>query len=273
MSRARTHKIKLIERRLRRRRWPRFQVSLILAGAALAGFLTSFSLLHAGIMWMWLRYFVAIFVAYGVFLLLLRLWLWLQRHSINGSVDLPDLEFSHSAASGQGAGFHFGGGGDFGGGGAGGSWAGGAASSSSLGGSSFANSISIDLDLQEGWLLVLAIGAIIGGLIASFYIIYIAPGLLAEILVDGALVAGLYKRVKHIEQGNWLRAAVRRTVVPAILAALFFTLAGYALQKAAPHVYSIGGVWSSLRQRVSTNRRASYNNRVQPPLPRRAFYP
>ena len=246
MSRARVYRIEIIERLLLRKRWPRFQVSLMLAGTALAGFLTSFSLLHAGIVWMWLRYSVAILVAYCVFLLLLRLWLWLQRHSINGDVDLPDLEFSHSAASGQGAELHFGGGGDFGGGGAGGSWAEGAASSSSSGGRSFADSISIDLDLQEGWLVVLAIAAVIGGLIASFYIIYIAPGLLAEVLVDGALVAGLYKRVKHIEQGNWLRAAVRRTVVPAILAALFFTLAGYALQRAAPHARSIGEVWSSL---------------------------
>jgi hypothetical protein len=87
---------------------------------------------------------------------------------------------------------------------------------------------------------------LIGGLIASLYIVYIAPALLAEILVDGALVAGLYRRVKRLEQRHWLRAAVRQTLLPAVLVALFFTVAGYALQKAVPGAHTIGEVWHQL---------------------------
>jgi len=64
--------------------------------------------------------------------------------------------------------------------------------------------------------------------------IYIAPALLAEVSIDGALVTGLHRRVKRIEQREWLRAAVRQTLIPALLVVLSFTLAGYALQRAIP---------------------------------------
>ena len=70
---------------------------------------------------MWLRYPVAILTAYGVFLMLLGIWLWLQRHSLDVDLDLPTLDFTPSTASGPGESLHFGGG-DAGGGGAGGSW-------------------------------------------------------------------------------------------------------------------------------------------------------
>ena len=70
-----------------------------------------------------------------------------------------------------------------------------------------------------------------------------APVLLAEIQVDGALVAGLYKRVKGIEQRHWLRTAVRRTLLPALLVALFLATAGYALQRAVPEAHTMGDVW------------------------------
>jgi hypothetical protein len=112
---------------------------------------------------------------------------------------------------------------------------------SSSGGGSFLGNL--DLDLEEGWLLVIAVVAILGGLFATLYVIYIAPALLAEILVDGVLVTGLYKQLKKIEQRHWLRAAVRRTLLPAILATILFTVAGYAMQKAVPEAHSIGEVW------------------------------
>ena len=99
------------------------------------------------------------------------------------------------------------------------------------------------MDLEELWLLVFAVIALIGGLVASLYVIYIAPVLLAEILVDGVLISLLYKRVKGIEQTYWLRTAVKRTLIPAFLVAFFFTIAGFAMQKAVPQAHSIGEVW------------------------------
>jgi len=191
---------------------------------------------------MWLRYPIAILIAYCLFLLLLALWLWLQRRSLD--MDSSVIDFIPNGPSGHVESFQVDGGGDFGGGGAGGSWGESVSSSSSGVSSSGSHTVGFDLDLEEGWLIVIAIVALLGGLIATFYIIYIAPALLAEILVDGALVAGLYRRVKRIEQRHWLRAAVRRTLLPALLVALFFSVAGYALQKAIPEAHTIGEIWN-----------------------------
>ena len=249
MDQARERRVEIIKRRLLRRRMPRFQVSLILSLTGLAGFLTSFLLLNLGVVGMWLRYPIAILIAYCMFLLLLSLWLWLQRRTPHVGSGPSFLDFIPSGASSHGEGIQFGGGGDFGGGGAGGSWGESVSSSSTVSsGSSAPKGMGFDLDLGEGWLIVIAILALIGGLMASFYVIYIAPSLLAEILVDGALVAGLYKRVKHIEPRHWLRAAVRLTLLPAILTAIFFTVAGYALHRAVPNAHSIGEAWNHVRR-------------------------
>ena len=95
-------------------------------------------------------------------------------------------------------------------------------------------------------MVVVVIVAVAAALVAIFYVIYAAPVLLAEILVDGALVTGLYTKLKGVEQRHWLRAAVRRTLLPALIAALFFSIAGYALQKAAPKARSVGEAWRYL---------------------------
>jgi hypothetical protein len=196
---------------------------------------------------MWLRYPIAILFAYCVFLFLLRLWLWAHGRQLKADLDSSVLDFTPSGGSGSPESFEIGGGGDFGGAGSGGSWGESVASSSEVSGSSFAaDGIGFDLDLEEGWLLVVAVIALIGGLIASLYIVYIAPALLAEILVDGVLLAGLYRRVKHIEQRHWLRAAVRRTLLPALLCATLFAVAGYAMQTAFPEAHSIGDIWKHL---------------------------
>ncbi|MBA2341523.1 MAG: hypothetical protein H0V88_14135, partial [Pyrinomonadaceae bacterium] len=102
-------------------------------------------------------------------------------------------------------------------------------------------------DLDELWLVVVFVVAILGSLVAAFYVVYIAPALLAEILVDGLLMTGLYKRLKGIEQRHWLRAAIRRTLLPVLLVATLFTIAGYAMQRAAPEARSIGDVWEHIR--------------------------
>lgn len=243
--------IKDVKRRLLSSSLPRLQMSLILSLTGLGGFLASFSLLHLGLSWMWLRYPLAILFAYSLFLLLLRLWLFLQQprsNNLGSSIDLPNVDPSYSPSPNYGKGFSFSGeGGDAGGAGAGVSWGNSAASTSSSssssagGGGSFLGNL--DLDLEEGWLLIIAVVAILGGFLATLYVIYIAPALLAEILVDGVLVTGLYKQLKKVEQRHWLRTAVRKTLLPAILATILFTVAGYAMQKAVPEAQSIGEVW------------------------------
>ena len=230
---------------------PRLIVTLILSMTAMAAFLTSFVLLWMGVLKMWVRYPAAILVAYLVFLLFLAIWLWLQRGSLDPDLDALELIPTDLGPAHQHEGF--GDVGDFGGGGMGGNWTS-SVSSSSQPGISGGGSVSpdgiLDLDLDEGCLpvlaIILAVVVIIGGVIVSFYVIYIAPALLAEILLDGVLAAGLYRRVRRIEHRHWLRAALRRTIVPAALALVFFSVAGYLLQWAIPNAHTIGEVWSHL---------------------------
>lgn len=226
---------------------PRFQMSVILLLTGFIGFLTSFFLLHLGISQMWLRYPLSILFAYSAFLLLLRIWLAFQRYAGNfdsrASIDFP----IDSGLDNGGAEFNFGGGGDFSGGGTGGSW--GDSVPSSLNGngeSSSLDGLGFYLDLDELVFVVIAIIALIGGFIASLYVIYIAPILLAEILVDGLLLKRLQRRVANIESKHWLKTAIRKTLLPAILCALFFGIAGGALHAIAPETKSIGEVWSFL---------------------------
>ena len=209
-------------------------MSLILLLTGLAGFLASFSLLHLNVSRMWIRYPIAILIAYGVFLLLLRLWLWIYGRDMDVDLDSADVVLElPSGGSGPSEVSHFNASADIG-------------DSHTGVSSSWWSGIDFDLDLEEGWFLVIAIIVLIGALIASLYIIYIAPLLLAEILIDGVLLVGLYKRVKHIDQQHWLRAAVRRTVIPVLLIAMFFSIAGFAMQRVAPEAHSIGGFWKNI---------------------------
>lgn len=258
--------IERVRRRLLRGGWPRLFMSFLLILTGGAGFLVSSALLHLGVEQMAVRYPLAVLAAYSVFLLLLRLWLALQRRNwgrFDANLDLAGLDlnpFGSSVSPSDAAGF--GGGGDFGGGGAGGSWeasptppgsslSGGSSSigsgASSGGGSSF--DLGLDVDFDEGcFLLLIPILAIVGLLAAMFYVVYVAPIFLAEIMVDGLLLAGLYKRLKKIEPQHWLRSCVRRTLWPVVLTTALFIAAGYLMQRARPEARSIGDFW----QRVAS---------------------
>src|SRR5262249_38416438 len=67
-----------------------------------------------------------------------------------------------------------------------------------------------------------------------------APTFLAELLLDTMLAAGLYRRVRGVEEGHWLRTAVRRTAWPFVCVVLGFALAGALMQTYAPNANSIG---------------------------------
>lgn len=243
LAENRERRVAEIKHQLLRDSFPRIEISIILLFTALTGFLTSYWLLHAGFSSMTLRYPVCIAAAYCIFLLLLRLWLGLHNPQTRAGnsydnlvgdlpVSLADTTINESSR----AAFEFGGGGDFSGAGAGGSWGSG-------GDLPILDGVDLGFDSEElGW-IILAVIAILGGLLATFYIVWIAPILFAEILVDGVLITGLYHRVKKIERRYWLKTAVKKTLLPAVLAALFFSLAGFAMHKISPEAHSIGEVW------------------------------
>jgi hypothetical protein len=245
-------------------------MSLILAATGAAGFVASFAMLHLGVWRMWIRYPLAVLFAYGVFIVLLRVWLFLHGRAARGRV--PDLDL-HAADVATDIALDsvdlarerldtFGGAGDFGGGGAGGGWGDGLsaglrqaapaydAGSASVGGGGggsgggdWLSGLDFDLDSEGCVFFLLAVALVVAGVCASLYVVYAAPLLLAEILVEGVLLSGLYRGMKRAREGDWLGAALRRTWLPVLLTVVTFAAAGYLLGRAAPRARSIGEAW------------------------------
>ena len=214
--------------RLLRRGLPRFQMSVLLALTGATGFLASFGMLKLGVESMTLRYPVAVALAYGVFLLLLRLWLKLQRDGWGEAVDfgmdvLENSDFAVSDAPHP---------------------MGGGASLARDSGSG----LDFSFDLEGAGVLVLLAVLIVAvaALGAALWVLWIAPGLLAEVLVDGLVLAALYRRLRRPQPTWWLTGAVRRTCVPALIVAVLLSGAGALLHQAVPGARSIGAAWKAV---------------------------
>ena len=223
-----------MQKRLITHSYPRLVVLLIVALSGLGAFLFSAVTLELGFTQMGLRYFGATLVGYLTFLLLLRAWIAYERRDWHIDGDLPDLG-SRGGDSAKDALF---GGGRSGGGGSAGSW------HPSQG---FDTDLDLDLDIGDLWVVVVAGICALGGLIAILYVVYAAPVLLAEVALDAALVAGLYRKLRQEDARHWLTSAIRHTWAPALVAGLFLIVAGEAIQWALPDARSIGDVWRQIR--------------------------
>jgi hypothetical protein len=225
------------KRQLERDSFPRLQMGLIVAVTGGAGLLMSFVLLQSGMGSMAVRYVV--------FLLLLWAWLRAKEDDFN---DIPDFSnaMPNLSGSGNSAPFHSGGGGDFGGGGASGSFDG--STSQSFAGvddgasSSIGEALGSVGDADELAIPILAIVFALGMAVASLYVVYLAPTLFAELLVDGVLSYTLYRHLHKVETHFWLSTAFKRTVIPFLLTAIFLAIVGAAMAHYAPGARSIGEV-------------------------------
>jgi len=228
--------VKRTRKRLLRRGLPRLQMFGLLVLTGATGFLSSFVLLKSGVDSMTLRYPVAVALAYGAFLLLLRIWLHLQREGGPEVTDVIDLGVDsletvgsfgpdHGGLPADGAKFH--------GGGSGEDWG---------------FDLGFDFDLEGAGLLVLLAVLLIAvsALGAALWVLWIAPGLLAEVLVDGLIMTALYRRLRQPQPTWWLTSAVSRTCVPALIVAVFLSFAGGLLHHAVPGAHSLGVAWKAV---------------------------
>ncbi len=235
----------------------RREMALGVIVAGVSGLVTSFVALHLGLTRMAVRYPLAVAVAYAVFLG--YLWIWLRMHGIrirsearNRTIEISSSDLDVVAfpfRSDAPAPFEFGQGGGFAGGGGGAEWG------ESTGPEAPAHAVatanvakkagaSSGIDLDDGaWVLLVAGIAAAVVLGAAIYVIYIAPVLFAEILLDAALAAGLYHRLRGVDAHSWWRTAIRRTIVPAAASALIVSVAGAVMQSVYPQASSIGMVW------------------------------
>lgn len=235
-----------VEQMLLATSFPRLHMVLILSTAAVGAFLTSASLVALGLDSMAARYALAVGGGYFFFLAFVRLWIAYQTRNWSfgqrterqqaldlASVDLPDL----SAFASADAGFS-GGGGAFGGAGASGGFDGGV----TTGGSSSSALDAVSGGDGEGIAIVIAVLALLGGLIALGFVVYSSPILLAEVLLDVAVVGALYRKNQRHERGHWAAGVLRRTYKPALVLTIFAAIFGAAIQSLAPEEHTLGAV-------------------------------
>lgn len=207
-------------------RWPRLVMSGVLALAGGIGFLSAVLMLHAGIERMWLRYPLAVLVAWIAFLGLVRLWV-----VIEGRLFVPDEEMERLCREGDDPGEM--------------------PSHGETTGEFWARWFDIlgnwgppDTD-ADGCLVSIALwvgGGLLLIVVAGIFVVVAgAPMLIAEIFLDAILVAALYKRMAQLDRRWWLTGAMDRTWFPVLWTMITLGLAGFAIQQIAPEAKSIGG--------------------------------
>lgn len=237
---SRSQLIDRIRRELEHRGYPRLQMLLLVSLTGGAGFLASYALLHAGLETLSWRYGLAVVIAYLFFLLLL--WLWLRTDAADyGDIAESLVDVADAVPPRGGNTQYQGGGGKFSGRGSSDQW-------------EDANSEPLvelpdvgDLPDAEGLaiplgILLAVVTIVVTVLVASVSIVYSAPVLFAELLVDGVLAATLYRRLRRLDSRHWLQSAVRRTFVPFAITALLMMAAGWGLSSYAPTARSLGEV-------------------------------
>lgn len=222
----------------------------LVGGAGLTGFITSASLLTAGMSAPWLRYPLAAAAGYVAFLGGLRAWLALRQRRFDGDADLSVLDLlgpDADASSPVGAG-GFGGGGGFSGGGgsavldAAEAGAAGAEAKSSI----LAGGLEAAADADEGAVVIVPLvlgAAAVVGVLASFAVLYNAPVLFAEVLLDSAIAAVAYRRLRRHSSAHWTAGVLRRTWKPMLAIGTVLVALGVAIPWLVPGADSIGDLF------------------------------
>lgn len=265
---ARQLNAKQVEARLLATSFPRLQMVLILSLAAVGTFLCSATLVRCGVRSMGLRYALSVLGGYLSFLSFVRVWIayqtrnWsfgrtkpaaseqshLANHVADGldvlsKLDVPDLSALGDLGSAAGSAFS-GGGGSFGGGGASGSFA------LDLGSGDSGASDALDAvsGSDEALPILIAVIALLGGLVALGFVVYSSPLLFAEVLLDVAVVGAVYKKNQRHERSHWAAGVLGRTYKPMLVLTVFAAIFGFAMQSMAPHATTLGAVLKASNQ-------------------------
>ena len=223
----------------------RFQMSLILTAVVASGVLSSKLLLMAGFHSLRLRYPIAVLVSYGVFLGLVRVWLWYVSIRRDAGVRLGAFDggngFSWGGGSGGGSGgsaVRFGGG-DSGGAGASDAWGeSGAAEFVAApvpeggGGGGWFPDLDFNLDGDGLWVLILLAVLILGIVFAGGYLVYAAPQILPEAAWQFAL-AGVLKKASA-KDGNWMPGVMMSSAIPFIVVLILAAVLGWTAHHTCP---------------------------------------
>ena len=217
--------------------WPRAQMLLIVGLTTGAGLLSSWLLLFGGMTAMGPRYAISVALAYLVFLLLL--WVWLRSDSSDYQIDIPSPPSSSSsqssascrpgseAATTPRSSFD-------------------STSSSSdglgqaLGDVGMGDVLGASDEAAIPLILVVILLALLAGVFVVIgSVVWSAPALFAELLFDGVLAAGLYRRMRLGDAQHWLQTALRHTFFPFLLTLVLVAGAGFAIQHFHPEAVTL----------------------------------
>jgi hypothetical protein len=246
-----------IERRIAHDYYCRFHMTLILAAVIASGVLASKCLLVIRVP-LGFRYPFAVLASYGVFLLLIRIWIWYVSVRQSGGSGMGG--FSWSGGSSSGSSFSFGGssggggssrglsgfgGGDSGGAGASDSWAGNEAAalvaqpspapsasgghwwSGKFGGGGGGGD-------DDGWIVVLILAALIACILGGgIYLVVAAPHIMPEAAAQ-MLLAGTLTRVSKEHHHNWMAGVLRSTWIPFLIVLVLATALGWEAHRYCP---------------------------------------
>jgi hypothetical protein len=243
----------------------RFHMSLIVMAVVASGVLSSKCLLLAGVHSLRLRYPIAVLCAYGVFLGMVRLWIWYvairqvavaaggggNRGTVLDGVDVavPDVSLPDVSSGAPSVSF---GGGDAGGAGASDAWgmaahdvqASSRSSASTTSGSGSSWFPDLDLDFgDDGWwiLLILALLAIVI-FCAGGYLVYAAPDILGEAAWQAVLGSVLVRARQHAKAG-WMTGVVRSTAIPFTVVLLVAGVLGWQAHRYCPKAARLAQVF------------------------------
>ena len=224
----------------------RLDMIVILTGTFGAGLVATRLLLYLHVNHLGIRYGLAIALAFGTFLLFVRVWLAyvafragvasMKRDRSDGwfdsitfscdGVSFPDFDGLSTGGGGiESSSIHLGGG-KFGGGGASGSWGGASdqpsiamplkasgSSGTSVGSKSGGSGFDIGGD-DDFVLIVLVIAFIVAVAAAVCYLIWAAPVVLTEAAFNAALTGALAHQAKKATAHGWMGPVVRKTILP-----------------------------------------------------------
>jgi hypothetical protein len=241
-----------IEQRIAHDYFCRFHMGVILAAVISSGVLASKCLLELGVS-LRFRYPIAVMISYGVFLLLIRMWIWYITVRSVGGVKGGNFDFGGGVGSfsfggvggggGSRGGFSGFGGGDSGGGGASDSWEGGEAAatvSHPASGSSASHwwsgnwggggSSSDD----NAWLVVLLLAALVACILGGgVYLVVAAPHILPEAAAQ-VVLAGAMTRVSKEHHHNWMPGVIWSTWIPFVIVLLMAGVLGWEAHRYCP---------------------------------------
>ena len=203
--------MKFLRHQLEKRFWLRWHMFLILAATIASGFAVNVALHHLLQVGMALRYPLSVVASYGVFFLIMRGWLSYIRSQYQ-----PEPAIDHAEDEVGEAGMDFD-----------------VPKKLIEGGSSV-------MDEPWGCVIVLSLTAVVSVAWWGVLAVTNAPLILADVLFQFLLAAGLIRPARRVEAEDWKQSLFGATFLPFVTAFIVAAAAGLVLQAIKPDATSLG---------------------------------